>query len=179
MFHLFYSLWCSGTERPMNTAESIVNTYACTKATMHSKQFMNTSITPLSTVIQEPMAMLTCIVMNMMDTKAKIMACPAIMFAKRRIINANGLVSTPNNSITGIMGTGAFKNIGTSGQNISFQYSLFPNRLMASIVHRARNNVIFMLPVTLAPPGKMGISPKTFVVKIKKNTVRRYGAYLR
>ena len=45
--------------------------------------------------------------------------------------------------------------------------------LMASIVHSARKKVILMLPVTLAPPGKMGIKPMRLHVRIKKNTVSR------
>ena len=46
----------------------------------------------------------------------------------------------------------------------------------AIIVQMARKNVMLMLPVTLPPPGKIGSNPTRFVVKMKKNTVRRYGA---
>ena len=99
------------------------------------------------------------------------------MLAKRRIIRANGLVNTPKSSITGMIGTGyALRNSGTSGQKISFQYSLLANTLMAIIVQRARKKVMLMLPVTLPPPGKMGNKPTILVVKMKKNTVSRYGA---
>ena len=47
------------------------------------------------------------------QVKLRITACPAIMFANKRIIKANGLVNTPNNSIAGIKGTGTFRNVGT------------------------------------------------------------------
>ena len=100
-------------------------------------------------------------------------ACPAIILAKRRIIKAKGLVNTPKSSITGISGTGNFKNRGTSGQNISFQYSLLPKRLIAIIVQTAKNNVTLILPVTLAPPGKKGTNPIKLQVKMKKKTVNK------
>ena len=58
---------------------------------------------------------------NIILVRAKAIAWPAIMLAKRRIIRANGFVNIPTNSIKGISGTGAFKSIGTSGQKISFQ----------------------------------------------------------
>lgn len=61
----------------------------------------------------------------------------------------------------------------TVGQRISFQYSLLPKRLTMSIVQIARKNVMLILPVILAPPGKIGISPKRFVMKIKKKAVSR------
>ncbi len=47
--------------------------------------------------------------------------CPANKLAKRRIIRAIGFVNRPNNSITGIIGIGAFNQVGTSGQKTSFQ----------------------------------------------------------
>ena len=75
--------------------------------------------------------------------------------------------------MTGIKGTGHFKKTGTFGQKISFQYSLLPNRLIAIIVHTAKNKVILILPVTLAPPGNIGIKPIRLHVRIKKNTVSR------
>lgn len=40
---------------------------------------------------------------------------------KRRIISAKGFVKIPTNSMTGMMGIGAFNQVGTSGQKISFQ----------------------------------------------------------
>ena len=35
-----------------------------------------------------------------------------------------------------------------------------------------------MLPLTLAPPGKNGISPKKLLIKIKKKIVNKNGMYL-
>ena len=37
------------------------------------------------------------------------------------IIKAKGFVKIPTNSMTGIMGMGAFSHVGTSGQKMSFQ----------------------------------------------------------
>ena len=56
---------------------------------------------------------------------------------------------------------------------MSFQYSLLPKRLMATIEQNAKKNVILILPVTLAPPGKIGNNPNRLVVKMKKNTVSK------
>ena len=47
--------------------------------------------------------------------------CPDNILANKRIINANGFVNTPKNSINGIMGIGTFSHQGTSGQKTSFQ----------------------------------------------------------
>ena len=44
--------------------------------------------------------------MKMMAVNERIMACPAIMFAKRRTISAKGLVRMPNTSMIGMMATG-------------------------------------------------------------------------
>ena len=108
------------------------------------------------------------------QVKLSITAWPAIMLAKRRIIRAKGFVKTPKSSMSGITGAGyAFRKRGTSGQKISFQYSLLAKMLIANIVHRARKKVMLMLPVTLAPPGKTGISPMRLHVRMKKNTVSR------
>ena len=104
---------------------------------------------------------------------AKIIECPAIILANKRIINANGLVKIPNNSIIGIKGIGHFKNTGTSGHSISFQYSLEPNKLMAKKVHIANTIVTAILPVTFPPPGNTGISPIMLLIKIKKKAVSK------
>ena len=79
-------------------------------------------------------------------------------------------------TIAGIIGTGHLSHTGTSGQKISFQYSRVPNRFTATNVHNANTIVIAILPVTLAPPGKIGISPMMLLMKMKKKTVSRYGA---
>ena len=70
-------------------------------------------------VMAVPIDLLTDIVINIMHTKASITVCPASIFAKRRIVKANGFTNTPNNSINGIIGTGSLSHTGTSGQNIS------------------------------------------------------------
>ena len=76
-------------------------------------------------------------------------------------------------STKGIMGSGHLRNTGTGGQKISFQYSLLPNKLMASMVQKARKKVMVMLPVRFAPPGKMGINPNKFLMKMKKKQVSK------
>ena len=63
--------------------------------------------------------------------------------------------------------TGVFRKTGTSGQKISFQYSLLPKKLVATNVSIASTNVTAILPVTLAPPGNSGISPNRLLKKIK------------
>jgi hypothetical protein len=112
-------------------------------------------------------------VTNIILVNAKMMECPANILANKRIIRANGLVNIPNNSMTGINGMGHFKNIGTSGHRISFQYSLVPNTLTAINVHKASTIVIAIFPVTLPPPGKTGINPIKLLMKIKKKAVSR------
>ena len=129
----------------------------------------------LNTVKIDPIDVLICQVMKITKVKDKIIACPAIMLAKRRIISAKGFVKMPKTSINGITG-GIFSHSGTLGHRISFQYSLFPKRFTANMVPTASNNVMLMLPVTLAPPGKIGMSPSRLFVKMKKNTVNKKGA---
>ena len=126
----------------------------------------------LNTVKIDPIVVLICHVMKITKVNERIIACPAIILAKRRIIRAKGLVNIPKISITGITG-GILSHKGTFGQRISFQYSLLPKRFTISIVPTAKNNVMLILPVTLAPPGNIGISPRRLFVKMKKNTVRR------
>ena len=58
---------------------------------------------------------------NIIHVMATAIACPAIILANRRIINANGFVKIPTNSMTGIIGIGIFNQVGTLGQNMSFQ----------------------------------------------------------
>ena len=116
-------------------------------------------------------------VMNTMLVSAKMMECPAMMLANKRIIKAKGLVKIPNNSMTGMRGIGSFNHKGTSGQRISFQYARVPNTFTAMKVQSAKTNVMAMFPVTLIPPGKMGINPMTLFTKIKKNAVSKYGEY--
>ena len=96
-----------------------------------------------------------------------------MMLANKRIISANGLVKIPKNSIKGIIGIGTFNHVGTSGQKISFQYAFVPYTLVMMNVHKASTKVMAMLPVTLAPPGKIGISPIRLFTRMKKNAVSR------
>ena len=143
------------------------------KATSTSTQFMkilnSTDTMLMEVLIATPMLAVT----NTMLVNAKMMECPAMMLANRRIIKANGLVKIPNNSIAGINGIGHFRKVGTSGHNISFQYSLVPNTLTATKVHSANTMVMAMFPVTLPPPGKTGINPMILLMKIKKKAVSR------
>ena len=105
----------------MNTALNIVNTIAWMKHTKHSRHIMKMLITTLTADMLKNTAIVLLATRNIMQVMANAIACPAIMFAKSRIINANGLVNIPTNSIIGINGIGAFNHVGTSGQNISFQ----------------------------------------------------------
>ena len=76
---------------------------------------MDTSVIPIFT--QMPIDT----VMKIKQVNAKMIVCPAMILANKRIIRANGLVNIPKNSTKGIMGIGNFRKIGVLGQNISFQ----------------------------------------------------------
>lgn len=106
---------------PMNVAESIVKTIACMKQTKHSRHIMKMLITMLNVPIPINIPAPADAIMNIIHVMATAIACPAIMLANSRIINAKGFVKIPTNSITGITGIGAFNHVGTSGQKISFQ----------------------------------------------------------
>jgi hypothetical protein len=80
---------------------------------------MNIVKTTDTKVIAVPIYLLTDMVINIIHTKARTTVCPARIFAKRRIVKANGFTKIPNSSINGIIGTGSLRNIGTSGQKIS------------------------------------------------------------
>ena len=128
----------------MNIEDSIVNTYAWINATSNSRQFINI----IKNTATADMVLHTAIdmelVRKMIQVIPNMMECPAIMLAKSRIIRVNGLVKIPNISINAISG---FIHNGTSGQRISFQYSLFPNKLTAKKVHNAKVNVTAIFPV--------------------------------
>ena len=130
-------------------------------------------IATLATVIILPATAFNANIINMVHVNDNAIACPAIMLAKRRIIKAKGFVNMLKNSINGIKGTGTLSHVGTSGQNISFQYSRVPVTLVIINVHKAKNNVIVILPVTFPPPGGKGITPNKLEIKIKKKQVRR------
>ena len=104
----------------MNIADSIVNTYAWINATNNSRKYMNTENAIDTTDTPAPTAKpIRPANMNINDINTKIIMCPAKIFAKRRIISAIGLVNVPIISISGINGSGALRNTGTSGQKIS------------------------------------------------------------
>ena len=110
---------------------------------------------------------------NIKPISTNTITCPANIFAKRRMHNANGFVKIPINSINGMIGIGTFNQAGTSGQNISFQYSLVPNIFVNKNVITANTNVIAIFPVKLAPPGNIGMIPNKLFKNIKKNSVSK------
>ena len=82
----------------------------------------------------------------------------------------------PAISIIGKSGMGNLSHQGTPGAlKICFQYALFPLKEVIKKVNSANTAVTPMLPVTLAPPGKKGISPIILAKKIKKKIVSRNG----
>ena len=112
-------------------------------------------------------------VIKTIQVNASMTECPAIILANRRTVKAKGFVKIPNSSIKGIIGIGTFSHNGTSGHNISFQYSLFPQMFTARNVIHANTNVMAMFPVTFPPPGKIGINPIKLLIKIKKKAVNK------
>ena len=87
----------------MNNEVNIANKYACKKATKIS----NTEINKAIGTDKNPHVQFSLI--KIIEIKAKIIICPAVMFANKRTINANGLVKIPTISIGIIMinkGTG-------------------------------------------------------------------------
>lgn len=142
-------------------------------ATKTSKHDIKTEKSTDITVIEVPNTTPNEEVINMIETNDRIIACPAIILANRRTVNAKGLVKIPKISIKGIKGTGAFNHVGTSGQNISFQYSFVPNIFTAKNVIKAKNKVTAILPVTFPPPGKKGTNPIKLLIKMKKNAVNK------
>ena len=79
--------------------------------------------------------------------------------------------------MNGISGTGTFNQVGTSGQKISFQYSLVPVKLVMRNVVTPKNAVQAILPVRLPPPGGNGTIPMMLATKMKKKQVSNHGAY--
>ena len=72
--------------------------------------------------------------MKIREIRTKVIKCPPSILANNRIIKAIGLVNTPKISMTGIIGTGHFNQVGTSGQKISFQYPLRPEKLTSTVI---------------------------------------------
>ena len=92
--------------------------------------------------------------------------CPAVMFAKRRIESANGLMNIPIISI-GIITI--FIGQGNPGiQKMCCQYVLFAVNCVIKNVNIAKAAVTAIFPVTLIPNGN---NPKIFKNKIKKKIV--------
>lgn len=79
---------------------------------------------------------------------------PAHHIGKQTHHQSRGLVNIPNTSIKGMIGNGNFNHNGTSGQNISFQYSFVPRTFTTINVHKARTIVTAILPVKLAATGE-------------------------
>ena len=115
----------------------------------------------------QPAAELNAPNINISEIREMMIMCPAIMFAKRRIMRANGFVNTPNRSTSVKMG---FIPAGTGGLNMCPQ-KCFPelNKMMTKEIH-ASTKVNAILPVTLAVPG---IKPTKLLMRIKKKTVNR------
>lgn len=104
-----------------------------------------------------------------MDTKDKMIMCPAVMFANKRTVNANGFVKIPITSI-GIM----IINNGTGTPGVAkmcFQQFLFPENTVTNNVRQANTTVTAIFPVKFAPNN--GINPVKLLIKIKKNIVNR------
>ena len=76
----------------MNKAVSNVKIYACNKATKHSNTSMNNANPTATGEIHHVLKT------KIKPTKLITMMCPAVMFANKRIINANGLVRIPTTS---------------------------------------------------------------------------------
>ena len=87
-------------------------------ATSSSRQFMKMQNRTLTTVIEAHMVAPIWAVTKTTLVNANMMMCPAMMLAKRRMVSENGLVNTPMNSMVGMMGSGALRKMGTSGQKM-------------------------------------------------------------
>ena len=96
----------------MYKADNIVNIYACKAATNNSKIETNnaygTETAPKAAFLK----------ININEIILKIIMCPAVIFAIRRMVNENGLVNIPIISNGIIIG---FSKNGTGGQKICFQ----------------------------------------------------------
>jgi hypothetical protein len=149
----------------MNNEDNNVKIYACNAATSSS----NTSIN--NTNATDTGAIITVLNIKINEIKLKMIMCPAVMFANKRINRAIGFARIPISSTGIIIGN---NQKGTPGvANTCFQYSLFPFMFVIMNVINAKVIVKEMFPVKLAEPGKNGIKPKRLFTHIKKNTVRR------
>src|SRR5680860_408176 len=97
----------------MNKAESKVNMYACNKATNSSIQLIK-STKGIAAIEAHSVSKI-----NIKDIRLNMMICPAVIFANKRIMSANGFVKIPKNSTTANKG---FTATGTPGiQKMCFQ----------------------------------------------------------
>ena len=145
------------------------------KHTKHSSNDINTTNNTDNIDTPTPVPAPNAVVnINIKPINDNTVTCPANILAKRRIHKANGFIKAPKTSMNGMSGIGHFNQVGTSGHNISFQYSFVPKMLVKRKVIKAKTNVIAILPVKLAPPGNIGIIPNTLLRNIKKNAVNKY-----
>lgn len=103
--------------------------------------------------------------MNINEIKLNTMMWPAVMFANKRTINANGLDKTPIISTGIIIG---YNHHGTCGTKMCFQYALLPFKLVTKNVINPITKVNAIFPVKFAPPGKKGTSPIMLFIQIKR-----------
>ena len=82
-------------------ADNNVNIYACRQATSNSRQFMNAQNSTETIVIPKFTNNPIDTVIKIRQVRARMIVCPAMILANRRIIKANGLVNTPKNSTKG------------------------------------------------------------------------------
>ena len=113
--------------------------------------------------------------MKIKQIKLNTIIWPAVMFANKRTINANGFDNTPIISTGIIIG---YNHHGTSGKKMCFQYDLFPLMLVTKNVITPITTVKAILPVKLAPPGKNGTKPIMLLIQMKKNIVNKKGMNL-
>ena len=106
------------------------------------------------------------------DIKLNIIICPAVIFAKSRIIKANGFVKTPKISMGIIIGNKA-KGV-PGGLTRCFQYPLFADTVIIINVNIDNTKVTEILPVTFAAPG---VNPNKLFINIKKKTVNKNIVY--
>src|SRR5215217_6084909 len=105
----------------MKTAVRFVKMKACINATNTSIKYMNVAKAIETGEKPQPIPVLIFAKMKISETKQIMMMWPASILAKRRMINAKGLVKMERIS-TGIIIN--FTKPGTGGQKICFQWCL-------------------------------------------------------
>lgn len=145
----------------MKSADNTVKMKACKIPTNNSNTLINNAIgnaSPLHATLPNA---------KMIPINAKTMICPAVMFANKRTVKANGFVKTPTISIGIIIGNKAAGTPG--GLKMCAQYLFFAENKVRIRVNNAKTSVKLIFPVKLAPPGIIGNSPNKLVIQIKKN----------